>query len=269
MTPLNNMAPITAIVPCYRCMDSIERALDSILTQTFQVAEIILVDDASGDETLEMLYCLQDAKNDERIKIIALAQNSGPGSARNAAWEVASQPWLAFLDADDAWHPRKIEIQYTWMLKQQDVFLCAHETELWRLGMVEPSYDSSKPVRLSAKKMLFRNPIPTRSVILKRELPFRFAGKQQAEDYLLWLEVSLSGYACWKIPIVLAYSFRPEFSPGGYSGALWTHEKWELKGYDCLKSKKLINSFEYVLASTFSLLKYLRRVFRSNMGALK
>lgn len=259
LTSDSHLAQVTAIIPCYRCSDTLERALDSILSQTLQVAEIILVDDASGDETLETLYRLQREKSNGRIKVIALSKNSGPGGARNAAWEAASQPWLAFLDADDAWHPKKIETQYTWTISQDNVTLCAHETAIFHPeGIVNPCF-YPPPFQIAANKLLFKNVIPTRSVMLKRDLPYRFAGKQQAEDYLLWLEIILSGCSCWKMPIVLAFSFRPEFSPGGYSGALWTHEKRELRCFKQLRLRGLLGRPQYCLATIFSLVKFLRR----------
>jgi glycosyltransferase involved in cell wall biosynthesis len=259
MTAAGYNAPVTAIVPCYRCADTVERALDSILAQTWQVSEIILVDDASGDGTHEKLLDLQKKKNDRRIRIVGLTVNSGPGGARNAAWDVATQPWLAFLDADDVWSLRKIELQYSWLMNRDDVDLCAHNTALWSGAGVEPSRGPLCARRLSPSRQLYKNEIPTRSVMLKRALPFRFPARQQSEDYALWLRMAFSGYSCWKLSSSLAYSFRPDFSPGGYSSALWSHEKWELKNYLQLKSDKRIGWFYYFSASVFSLAKFVRR----------
>ena len=98
------------VVPCYRCAATIERAIASVAAQTQRPQEVILVDDASGDETLQQLYSLQ-SQYGEWIKVVALTTNVGAASARNAGWNVATQPYIAFLDSDDAWHPQKVAIQ--------------------------------------------------------------------------------------------------------------------------------------------------------------
>jgi glycosyltransferase involved in cell wall biosynthesis len=59
------------------------------------------------------------------LKIISLKRNGGASIARNIGWEQSTHDYVAFLDADDAWHPRKIEIQYTWMQNHQEVALVA------------------------------------------------------------------------------------------------------------------------------------------------
>ncbi|RMG23518.1 MAG: glycosyltransferase family 2 protein, partial [Methanobacteriota archaeon] len=108
---------VTAIVPCYCCSDTIERAFYSVVNQTVLPKEVILVDDASPDHgrTLSILHGLKQKFNETLdIRILAFEKNQGPASARNAGWEAATQPFIAFLDADDSWHPRKLEVQYQW-----------------------------------------------------------------------------------------------------------------------------------------------------------
>lgn len=257
MTP--TIVPVSVIIPCYRCADTIDRAVQSILEQTWPVAEILLVEDGSGDETLNTLKTLQAKLADQRVKVIPMPRNGGPGIARNAGWDAATQPWIAFLDADDGWHPRKIELQYGWLKNQHDVDLCAHDSTLW--DGTDYAADFKGPIRLNPQSMLLRNAIPTRSVILRRDLNVRFGGKDVTEDYLLWLELALSGHSLWKLPVVLAYSYRPEFSPGGYSGALWTHEKRELRCLGRLREKELLGLPAYIGVSLFSLVKFIRRYF--------
>jgi glycosyltransferase involved in cell wall biosynthesis len=126
-------ASVSVIIPCYRCAETVERALDSILRQTMRPSEILFVEDASADEgkTLDKLHQLvaaYDGKID--IQILCMDTNGGPGEARNFGWAHALQPYIAFLDADDAWHPHKIEIQYLWMKTHPDVALSCHETIL-------------------------------------------------------------------------------------------------------------------------------------------
>lgn len=99
---------ISVIMPAYNASDFIGEALDSILKQTFQQFEIIVVDDGSTDNTLEILR--QYAQKDSRITVI---QNNHGGAckARNTAIAVAKYPWIAAMDADDVSLPQRFEKQ--------------------------------------------------------------------------------------------------------------------------------------------------------------
>jgi len=252
-------APISVVIPCYKCEDTVERALLSVINQTKAVSEIILVDDFSEDKTLDKLYTLQ-AKHSQ-FKIIVLEQqfNCGPGIARNAGWDIATEPWIAFLDADDSWDLRKIELQYSWVEENKEIDFISHGTGLWTNDTNVDLQRHGSLIKINPYRNLFRNIIPTRSVLLRSNIPLRFLGKDYAEDYLLWLTLLFSGYHCFRMPLILAYSHRQEFSIGGYSGSLWTHEKRELKCYSYLYHNNMIGFFIWSLATFFSFLKYVKR----------
>ena len=260
----NTVAPVSVVIPCWRCSQTIYRAVNSIFIQTIRPAEILLVDDSSGDETLATLTAIVSQYKSGWIRVVALEKNIGPGGARNAGWENATQPWLAFLDADDVWHPQKIEIQYGWIMQQSGVYLCGHNTIV-----VSMEYDwqkiSFKPKtwQVNFWHMLIANRFYTRTVMLRRDLPFRFGGKSVTEDYLLWLQVLLSGYKCFRLDAPLAMSFRPDASPGGYSGQLWHHEKRELRAWLELRRQRAISTLTVCIALAWSLIKYLRRSLRA------
>jgi len=98
--------PISVIIPCFRSTDTIERAVLSVVNQTVLPSQIILIDDASNDGSIEKLFALQKEYPLANISVEVMPVNGGPGLARNRGWELATEPWLAFLDADDAWHPK-------------------------------------------------------------------------------------------------------------------------------------------------------------------
>jgi len=194
------------------------------------------------------------------VKVISLPTNVGPGFARNAGWEAASFPWLAFLDSDDIWMPKKLEVQWNWILKNPDVDLCGHLSVLFNTKLNEPITDNFNSSKLNLGKMLLSNRLSTRTVMLRRDIPFRFEGRSFTEDYLLWLQIIEAGFNGFKLNVILAYSFRPEFSPGGYSGHLWTHEKRELSSLFFLYKKSNISFLIWLFFSLLSLIKFVRRV---------
>lgn len=256
----SHYSPVSVIIPCYRCRETMERAFDSVLNQTLPPAEILLMDDASGDGSLDLL-CHFERVHAPRVKVISLAKNVGPGPTRNAGWEVSTQPWLAFLDADDAWHPRKLEIQWTWLESHPDAVLCGH-TSQFSTGRIDfPVEDTPAAIRLSPMQMLVSNRLPTRSVMLRRDIPFRFRGREVTEDYLLWLEIILAGVPAYRLEAHLAFSLRPDFSPGGYSGQLLVHEKRELAALRTLHATGSIHWPVFALSATWSFVKFLRRLW--------
>lgn len=256
-------APISVIIPCYKCEDTIERALLSVINQTRAVSEIILVDDFSEDKTLAKLYALQAKYSLFNIVILWQQFNCGPGIARNAGWDIATEPWIAFLDADDSWDLRKIELQYSWVEKNNEIDFISHGTGLWTNDANLDLKREASLIKINPYRNLFRNIIPTRSVLIRSSIPLRFLGKAYAEDYLLWLTLLFNGFYCYRLPLILAYSHRGEYSPGGYSGSLWRHEKRELKCFFYLYQRQMIPIVILVSAVIFSVMKFIKRWIKS------
>lgn len=107
---------VSVIVPIYNAGDFLRPALDSVITQTLSDIEIICIDDGSTDESLEILKEYQE--KDERIRIVT-ETNAGPALARNNGIRRARGEYLAFLDADDFYHPEFLESLYN--LAKRDV----------------------------------------------------------------------------------------------------------------------------------------------------
>ena len=106
---MTDTVPVSVVVPCYRCSLTLERAVKSVAGQARRPVELILVDDFSNDETAKLLEVLAARYEAGWIKIKWLVQNVGAASARNIGWAAATQPFVAFLDADDAWHAEKLQ----------------------------------------------------------------------------------------------------------------------------------------------------------------
>jgi glycosyltransferase involved in cell wall biosynthesis len=259
-------APVSVVIPCYRCVTTIERAVRCVILQTMIPREIILVEDASDDEgkTLSALDTLR-AKYDEKetsLKIIVLEKNQGPAGARNAGWNTAREPYIAFLDADDAWNPRKIEIQYMWMKQHPDAVLSGHGSVCLRPDQPWPELPRVPESKLiGGGELLFSNKMATRSAMIRRDIPYRFEiEKNRCEDYHLWLRIVLHGHPTWFINAPLCYSYNLDFLGNGLSSDLWGMEKGELDTYRRLYGENLISFWSLLFLGFVSLSKYIRRV---------
>jgi len=100
---------VSVVIPTFNRERTLGRALDSVLQQTFNDYEIIICDDASNDATVDIARDYQ--KRDARIRLLCLANNQGPASARNRAMQAAKAQYIAFLDSDDEWLPEKLARQ--------------------------------------------------------------------------------------------------------------------------------------------------------------
>src|SRR5690242_3582884 len=95
-------------MPAYNSERFIAEAIESVLAQTYQDLELLVIDDASTDNTLKIV---EEYSDDPRLRIVVQPCNSGPAAARNRATEMASGRYIAFLDADDTWTPVKLSRQ--------------------------------------------------------------------------------------------------------------------------------------------------------------
>lgn len=257
-------ALVSVVVPCFRCDETIARAVESVVGQTLPPAEILLIEDGSGDEgkTLDALYNLQSKYKNNNIKIIPLDRNGGASVARNRGWDEAMQPYIAFLDADDVWHPRKLEIQYKWMEVHPEVTFCGHLIKVVTSASdIGQSIDAISAHKIGRSEWLFSCRFSTISVMLRRNLPFRFTpGKCYAEDYLLWLRIALNGHDAWRLEVPLAFCFKQLYGSGGLTKDLWAVEKGELDAYSRIYQEELVRLASLTVMVLFSLLRYLRRV---------
>lgn len=259
---MTEKAPISVIIPCYRCARTLGRAVASVAAQSLCPAEVILIDDASDDDTREAMQRLHAQYDPEWIRLIYLDQNLGAGSARNAGWAKATQPYVAFLDADDAWHLRKIEIQYNFMVSAPEVVLSGHGFRMLKHGVL-PFWpiDHSDPQPISKWKMLLSNQFVTPSVMVKRDIRQRFIERQRhMEDHMLWSRVVCSGEPVVKISADLAAIYKDPFGVTGLSANVWLMERSDLGNCLRLYREGYINAVQLIILSSYSMLKYVRRL---------
>lgn len=126
---------VAAIIPTYNREKTIRRCVDSVLRQTYEVSEIIVVDDGSTDRTLEILT----NGYKEKVKVIKQA-HKGAQAARNAGILAAESEYIAFLDSDDEWTEKRIELQMQVLEEKPDAVVCGNgyvvqegRKKIWRM----------------------------------------------------------------------------------------------------------------------------------------
>lgn len=265
MSQQSNRIPVSVIVPCFKSIDTILRALDSVFHQSKLPAEIILVDDFSNDDqkTVKLLKEIQRKYDDQVIHVIELSCNVGPGTARNVAWNKATQPYIAFLDADDSWHPQKLEIQYDWMAKHPEAILTAHASTQIEEGQATPLLIGVQHAkRINKLRLLISNYLPARSVMLKRDIEDRFSpGKRHAEDYLLWLTIVLKGLPAYYLNLTMAYSYKGDFDEIGLNADLKKSHAGVNDAFRQLRRAHKISYPTLIFLLAYSWIKYLRRLW--------
>ena len=258
------MPKVSVIIPVYNSEKYIRICLDSVINQTLDDIEIICIDDGSSDNSYNILK--EYAAKDNRF-ILLRQNNSGPSVARNFGWSIAKSDIIAFLDADDVWHRQKLELQYTYMVLNEDIFFSCHKKMVIKITDVNQFNESNKKinhvVKMNVNRLLFKHYTngATSSFMLRNNSNIRFdIKKRRSEDYLFTLQV-LFHYKGVYLDSQLAASFKEIYGAGGLSKDLWAMEKGDLNTFEILRKERYINNWFYIAAVSFSFLKYIRRSF--------
>ncbi|MBM6615370.1 glycosyltransferase family 2 protein [Desemzia sp. RIT804] len=197
---------VSIITPAYNSSKYIEECIESVLNQTYQNWEMLIVNDHSTDNTQQIVE--EYIKKDNRIKLYNQKSNRGVAFARNTALELSKGRYVAFLDSDDTWKPKKLEVQLNFMLKNN-------------YGFTFTSYETinSNP---NGKKKIYRVPhkinynqyikntiIGNLTVVMDKKLLGEISVEYgDLEDVLTWMKYLKMGYpsyglnenlACYRI----------------------------------------------------------------------
>ena len=225
-TSQSKFAPsVSVVMPVYNGARTLRESVDSVLAQTFRDFELIICNDASTDETVNIL----DKIVDERVRVIHNESNLGEGPARDRAIESACGVWLAFIDADDAWAPERLET----LLDQADsslnkmIFddiLECHDTDHgmapWRVLRGKYAFGGNGisavevPVEdfVCQKRLLLKPLLPLRSI---REHHICHGCRRFAADTEFFLQLLAHGLQLLYVPKPMYY-YR--ITPGSMSG---------------------------------------------------
>lgn len=159
-----DLIKVSIVMPAFNAAKSISESIESVLAQTHQNFELIVVDDCSCDNTIDVVNSFN---YDDRLKLLSTDINSGPSIARNVGISFASGAYIAFLDADDKWCKEKIEYQLKYIARNKLLF-CATGYSKFRsngdlVGHVVPTEI------LTAKSILSGNDIGCLTVMYNRK----------------------------------------------------------------------------------------------------
>lgn len=191
-TVCNNQQPfVTVVMPVYNGEQFLLEALQSVFLQTFQNFELIVVDDGSTDATHTILEAFGD-----RLTLIQ-QKNAGHAAARNAAMRIAKGDWIAMIDADDIWHPTKLEEQIA-LTNEVDVVYTAAKNFEDSARVDDVTFrDGQCPSGDVFRHLLLDNFVTHSSVMLRRSAVQAVGGYDETLkttcDWDLWLRMSVSG----------------------------------------------------------------------------
>ena len=176
---------VSVIMPVFNAEKHVSEAIESVLNQSHDNLELIIVDDASSDGSLKRIRGFDDP----RIMCIELKENSGAGKARNKGIEAARGRYIAFIDADDIWLKDKLRLQIEFMssenatLAYSDYFLMNEESKF--------THKVISPAEVDHKKMLKNNYIGCLTAIYDTKILGKkyMPNRRKRQDWALWIDI--------------------------------------------------------------------------------
>ena len=246
---------VSIVMPAYNAAAFLERAIASVRTQTFVDWQLLVVDDCSTDSTWELVQRL--AADDPRIQPLRLPANAGVAAARNAGIAAASGTLVAFLDSDDWWHPRKLEMQVASMRSTgAKISYCSYRRVAEDGRFLS---DVLPPPRVSHVDMLKSNHIGNLTGMYDRSIGasvrFRRVGH---EDYVFWLELVRCAGAARRVEydVPLAYYLVRNSS---LSGNKLRASGWQWRIYRDIEGLDVFSATRYMLHYAWNALRKRRR----------
>ena len=184
------------IIPAYNSEKFISPTIQSVIDQTFQNWELVVVDDGSEDRTVKIVEAF--SQNDERIKLLSTPKNTRrAGIAREVGIEASIGEYVTFLDSDDHYYNKKLEIHYEHISKDQSIDIISTAWDIvdskgeLLISHTMPWFQKVYSSFLSIKNVcLLTNPICTSTVVIKKSIiskyDFSLYTTKAAEDWLMW-----------------------------------------------------------------------------------
>lgn len=194
---ISDQSPLVSIIiPTYNHAHLIKKALDSLLSQTYANWEAIVVNNFSADDTEKVVA----GYSDNRIRLINFSNNGVIAASRNQGIQHSQGEFIAFLDSDDYWYPKKLEVSLDYLQNHSCDMVCSNE-DLIENDVVIQTWYHGPDYRGTYNNLLMKgNCISTSTVILKKSCLDKVGIFQEdkkyitSEDYDLWLRIARDGY---------------------------------------------------------------------------
>lgn len=198
---------ISIIMPCYNSEKYIRNSIKSIQKQTYKKWELIIVDDYSSDNTVEVIKSIKD----NRIRLFKNKTNKGAAISRNKALREAKGRWIAFLDSDDMWASEKLEKQLSFMQNKGYAFTYT-DYRIKQNGKWMP-YINTSPNRITRRKMFNYCYFSTITVMYDQTKVglIQIADLKKNNDYAMWLK-AVEKVNCYRLPECLSYYIKHDGS---------------------------------------------------------
>ena len=243
---------VSVVVPTFNRVDFVLKAIKSVSNQTFQPLEIILVDNNSEDNTLEMV-----AKYFKAVKII-FQKKQGVSASRNFGIREASGNWVAFLDSDDQWHKRKLEEQVKSITNDTLSVGLSHTDEIWYRNKV---FLNQREIHKKRGGFIFEHCLPLccispSSVLVKKkvfdDIGFFDESLDVCEDYDFWLRY------CCKYPVNFVDQ-KLTIKNGGHNDQLskkyWGMDRFRIQALENLLQSSVLDEWQEQLTKSMLLKK--------------
>ena len=195
---VNEQELISIVMPAYNCEKYIEDSIKSVINQTYKHWELIVLDDGSEDNTINIINGL--AAQDERIKFYQNDKNQGVSATRNRGIALAQGEWIAFLDSDDMWQKEKLQKQMSLKEKVKAEFVFTGSAYINEIG---ESYKGifEVPTQVDYKKLRTHNVISCSSVLVKKKFfeNIKMEKDDMHEDYAVWLRILKQGVRAYAV----------------------------------------------------------------------
>ncbi len=247
------MDKVSVVIPSYNSSSYILNAIQSVLNQTYDNLEVIVADDASTDDTREVVQNI----GDPRVKLIERRVNGGAAAARNSAIRSATGRYIAFLDSDDYWLPNKLSVQIDKMQEEAASFSCTS----FIIKSKKRQVLIDIPEKIDYKRLLRGNIINTSTVVYDTAAlgKIYMPALPVVEDFATWLNILKQCNSGLGIPQYLAYYIKRDNS----LSSRFVRTKWfTYRAYRETQGLSHVMSVYYLLGILLrGLWKRLRRVY--------
>jgi teichuronic acid biosynthesis glycosyltransferase TuaG len=260
-----NTLLVSVVIPNFNGARYIEATIKSVLNQTYYNLEIIIIDNNSTDNSVDLIKNI--ILTDSRIKLIPLECNSGgPAVPRNVGIKASTGAYIAFVDSDDIWHSQKISIQVDIMKRYGVSFIACEKIDFFNEFEVSKCRNQSiesNPtlVKISFDELLKKNILSTSSIVVDKNLLdiFFFNEKKMyiaIEDYELWLRIHEQIYCSFLIKTPLLYYRKSDQSLTPSMAKVFVKKIMLFSAYKFINSSGLFFKAALIFKYSFRVLYY-------------